>query len=89
MREKSNSKHEQTAVLMKALNDRLSSKIDGVEANLTAKIDAVAVDLGAHRKNTEAHGRCGGVPEFRGQRTFVPRTFPENPSATRKRGRNA
>ncbi|MFA5516324.1 MAG: hypothetical protein WDA20_08550 [Desulfuromonadales bacterium] len=76
MREKSNSKHEQTAVLMKALNDRLSSKIDGVEANLTAKIDAVAVDLGAHRKNTEAHGavwRSSGVP---GTENLRPQNLP-------------
>lgn len=34
-----------------------NARIDGVEQNLSAKIDAVAVDLSAHRHDTEAHGR--------------------------------
>ncbi|MDO9079891.1 MAG: hypothetical protein Q7U44_03755 [Desulfuromonadales bacterium] len=36
---------------------RLSDKIDAVDEKLSKKIDAVAVDLKAHRSDTEAH--CG------------------------------
>ncbi len=39
-RRESNEKHEQTAFLLKTMNN---------------KIDAVAADLGAHRADTEAH----------------------------------
>jgi len=37
--------------------DTLNTKIDNVEEKLTKKIDGVAVDLKAHRADTEAH--CG------------------------------
>ncbi|MBN2108000.1 MAG: hypothetical protein JW832_11295 [Deltaproteobacteria bacterium] len=33
----------------------LEKRIDGVEDNLTKKIDAVAADLTAHRADTEVH----------------------------------
>jgi hypothetical protein len=59
VRDESNAKHEQTAFLLKALND----KVDGVENRLSAKIDAVAGDLAAHRKDTEAHGAVWRVKE--------------------------
>jgi hypothetical protein len=48
VREESNAKHEQTAFLLKALG---------------AKLDAVATDLSAHRKDTEAHGGLWQVKE--------------------------
>ncbi len=35
--------------------DVLNQKIDGVEENLTKKIDAVAADLQAHLADTELH----------------------------------
>jgi len=48
----------------------LSEKIDRVETNLggrldrvESKVDAVAVDLSAHRKDTEAHGPVYRVKE--------------------------
>jgi hypothetical protein len=59
IRDESNAKHEQTAFLLRALND----KVDGVENRLSAKIDAVAGDLAAHRKDTEAHGAVWRVKE--------------------------
>ena len=37
--------------------DTLHKKIDAVDKRLSDKIDAVAVDLKAHRSDTEAH--CG------------------------------
>ena len=37
--------------------DTLNKKIDAVDEKLSKKIDAVAVDLKAHRSDTEAH--CG------------------------------
>lgn len=37
--------------------DILNKKIDAVDKRLSDKIDAVAVDLKAHRSDTEAH--CG------------------------------
>jgi outer membrane murein-binding lipoprotein Lpp len=40
-----------------AVDKRLSDKIDAVDEKLSKKIDAVAVDLKAHRSDTEAH--CG------------------------------
>lgn len=46
--DESNAKHEQAAFLLKAL----SSKVDGI-----------AVDLSAHRKDTEAHGAVWRVKE--------------------------
>ena len=52
VREESNAKHEQTALLIKAVSDHLSRKIDGV-----------AADLAAHRKDTEAHGAVWRVKE--------------------------
>ena len=61
-RDESNEKHEHTAFLIKALNDKidagdakLDKKIDDVEGRLTKKIDAVAEDLAAHRADTEGH----------------------------------
>ena len=59
VRDESYAKHEQTAFLLRALND----KVDGVENRLSAKIDAVAGDLAAHRKDTEAHGAVWRVKE--------------------------
>ena len=41
----------------------LDQKIDGVEARLTQKIDAVAADLTAHRRDTEAHPSLYKVKE--------------------------
>jgi len=41
----------------------LDQKIDGVEARLTQKIDAVAADLTAHRRDTEAHPSVYKVKE--------------------------
>ena len=41
----------------------LDQKIDGVEARLTQKIDAVAADLTAHRRDTEAHPSVYEVKE--------------------------
>jgi chaperonin cofactor prefoldin len=38
-----------------AVDERLSKKIDAVDEKLSKKIDAVAVDLAAHRADTEAH----------------------------------
>lgn len=63
-RDESNVKHEFTAFQLKVLN----GKIDGVAASLRAelqefrselntKVDAVAVELAAHRADTEAHAR--------------------------------
>ena len=37
------------------VNKSLSEKIDAVNESLSEKIDAVAVDLSAHRRDTEAH----------------------------------
>jgi hypothetical protein len=51
--QESNEKHAHTAFMLETLNQ----KIDGVDAKLTAKIDAVAEDLSAHRRDTEAHQR--------------------------------
>ena len=48
---------------LKATDERLSAKIDGVEEKLTRKIDAVAADLKAHRTDTEAHGSVYQVKE--------------------------
>ena len=59
VRDESNAKHEQTAFLLKALNE----KIDRVETKLSGKIDAVAVNLSEHRKDTEAHGAVWRVKE--------------------------
>lgn len=47
----SNEKHDLTAFQLHALKDR----IDSAEQNLSAKIDAVATELSAHRADTEAH----------------------------------
>lgn len=70
VREESNARHEHTAFLLKALNDkidsvenRLNKKIDSVENSLGVKIDSVAADLSAHRKDTEAHGALWRVKE--------------------------
>ena len=41
----------------------LNQKVDGVEARLTRKIDAVASDLTAHRRDTEAHTSVYKVKE--------------------------
>ena len=41
----------------------LNQKVDGVEARLTQKIDAVASDLTAHRRDTEAHTSVYKVKE--------------------------
>ena len=49
----SNEKHDFTAFQVSALKDR----IDTVERNLTARIEAVADNLAAHRADTEAHPR--------------------------------
>jgi len=35
--------------------DRVEKRLGQIEANLATKIDAVAADLSAHRKDTEAH----------------------------------
>jgi len=41
----------------------LNQKIDNVEASLSRKIDAVAADLAAHRRDTEAHPTLYKVKE--------------------------
>lgn len=43
--------------------DTLNKKIDAVDERLGKKIDAVAADLSAHRKDTEAHGTVYRVKE--------------------------
>lgn len=48
-RDESNAKHEHTAFLI----DTLNKKIDSVDSRLSGKLDAVAADLSAHRKDTE------------------------------------
>jgi len=58
-REESNEKHEHTAFLIDALN----RKIDHVEERLGKRIDAIATDLSAHRKDTEAHHSVYRVKE--------------------------
>lgn len=35
--------------------DQVEKRVDLVEVNLSKKIDAVAADISAHRKDTEAH----------------------------------
>ena len=69
-REESNEKHDLTAFQIKALNKKLDdktqelhNKIGDVEDRLTEKIDAVAVDLTAHRADTEGHKREYKVSE--------------------------
>ncbi|HBG06062.1 MAG: hypothetical protein A2075_04260 [Geobacteraceae bacterium GWC2_58_44] len=64
-REESNSKHDHTAFMIETLN----RKIDDVDAKLSKKIDAVAVDLAAHRTDTEAHHGIYRVKE--GDEGFV------------------
>ena len=64
-REESNSKHDHTAFMIETLN----RKIDDVDAKLSKKIDAVAVDLAAHRADTEAHHGIYRVKE--GDEGFV------------------
>jgi len=59
VREESNARHDHTAFLLSALND----KIDSVESQLGKKIDAVAHDLADHRKDTEAHGTVWRIKE--------------------------
>jgi hypothetical protein len=67
-RRESNEKHDLTAFKLEVLNETLNNKIDGAAAALrfelrefrgeiTAKIDALAADLAAHRADTEAHPR--------------------------------
>ena len=75
-REESNSKHDHTAFMIETLNRKiddvdakLSKKIDDVDAKLSKKIDAVAVDLAAHRTDTEAHHGIYRVKE--GDEGFV------------------
>ncbi|HBG06061.1 MAG: hypothetical protein A2075_04265 [Geobacteraceae bacterium GWC2_58_44] len=75
-REESNSKHDHTAFMIETLNRKiddvdakLSKKIDDVDAKLSKKIDAVAVDLAAHRADTEAHHGIYRVKE--GDEGFV------------------
>jgi len=70
VRDESNTRHEHTAFLLTALNDkidsvesRLSARIDSVESQLGAKIDGVARDLTAHRNDTEAHGPVWRIKE--------------------------
>ncbi len=70
VREDSNARHDHTAFLLSALNDkidsvesRLSARIDSVESQLGKKIDAVAHDLADHRKDTEAHGSVWRIKE--------------------------
>ncbi|WP_224747001.1 hypothetical protein [Pelovirga terrestris] len=43
--------------------DQLDSKIDSVEDSLSQKIDAIAIDIKAHRADTEAHGGIYRVKE--------------------------
>jgi archaellum component FlaC len=43
--------------------DKLDQKIDGARDELGQKIDAVAVDLAAHRRDTEAHPSLYKVKE--------------------------
>jgi len=50
-REESNEKHDLTAFQIKALN----KKIDDKTEELHKKVDAIAVDLAAHRADTEKH----------------------------------
>jgi len=42
---------------------KLEAKMEGVEAQLEKKIDAVASDLAAHRRDTEAHSSVYKVKE--------------------------
>ena len=50
-----NQKIDGVATDLKATDERLTKKIDGVEEKLTKKIDGVSADLKAHRADTEAH----------------------------------
>lgn len=43
--------------------DALNDKIDAVDAKLSKKIDAVAVDLKEHRADTEAHNNMYCIKE--------------------------
>ena len=45
------------------VDEKLSKKIDGVEEKLTRKIDGLAVELKAHRADTEVHRGVYGVRE--------------------------
>jgi hypothetical protein len=45
------------------VHDKLDQKIDSVRDELGQKIDAVAVDLAAHRRDTEAHPSLYKVKE--------------------------
>ena len=47
--------HENLNGKIDGVHDKLNQKIDGVRDELGQKIDAVAVDLSAHRRDTEAH----------------------------------
>jgi hypothetical protein len=62
VREESNARHEHTAFLLRALNDkiisvdnRLNEKIDGVENRLNEKIDGVENRLNEKIDNVENH----------------------------------
>ena len=48
-----------------AVNENLNEKIDAVNESLSEKINAVAVDLSAHRRDTEAHPLVYKVKEGR------------------------
>ena len=58
-REELNEKHDLTAFQIKALN----KKIDDKTEELHKKIDAIAVDLAAHRADTEGHKKEYKVSE--------------------------
>jgi archaellum component FlaC len=47
--------HDQLNQKIDNVHDQLNQKIDRVRDGLGKKIDAVAVDLAAHRRDTEAH----------------------------------
>jgi archaellum component FlaC len=55
--------HDKLNQKIDGVHDKLNQKIDGVRDELGQKIDAVAVDLAAHRRDTEAHPSLYKVKE--------------------------
>jgi hypothetical protein len=55
--------HDKLNQKIDGVHDKLDQKIDGVRDELGQKIDAVAVDLAAHRRDTEAHPSLYKVKE--------------------------
>jgi len=55
--------HESLNGKIDGVETSLSQRIDNLETSLSGKIDAVAVDLAAHRRDTEAHPALYKVKE--------------------------